>query len=105
MNDLFIGDLTDRVTLDIAKPMVVKLARDRISRNRPTSGEELILKILVQLEEVTISILTDRTEKSKQYISRILTRLIELKLITVRRDGKNKYYTPLLDATIAYGNN
>jgi len=104
MNDLSIGNLSDRITLDIAKPMIVKLARDRIARNKLSAGEEDILKVLVSLEKITTSALADKTNKSRPYISKILTKLVDVKLVTFRKDGKNKYYVPLLDATIAYSN-
>ena len=31
MNTLYIGDLTNKVTLDLAKPMLMKLGRDRVN--------------------------------------------------------------------------
>jgi DNA-binding transcriptional ArsR family regulator len=102
INDLSVGDLSDRITLNIAKPMVMKLAKDHISRNKLSAGEEYILKLLVELEKATVSMLADKANKSRPYISKILTRLVETKLVISQREGKNKYYTPLLDATIAY---
>ena len=102
LNDFSMSDLNGRITLDIAKPMIIKLAKDRIARNKLSNGEESILKTLVGLEKTTSSALADKMSKTRPYISKILTKLIDAKLVTFRREGKNKYYTPLLDATIAY---
>ena len=40
MTRLYIGDLTDKITLAIAKPMLVKLGKDRIKRFKLTPIEE-----------------------------------------------------------------
>lgn len=98
-----VGDLTDRVTLEIAKPMIIKLARDRVSMNDLSSGEEIILKMLVHLKHVTISELAKKMGKSTPYISKILNKFVQTKLITVLRQGKNKHYSAGLDAIIAFG--
>lgn len=102
MNELFVGDLTDRMTLELAKPMIMKLARDRIARNHLNQGEEMILKALVELERANTTMLENKTKKSKQYISPILVRLVKEKLATVQKMGRNRYYIPVLDASIAY---
>ncbi len=47
MASLHIGDLTDRVTLRIAKSMLIKLARARIENNDITPTEEQILRVIV----------------------------------------------------------
>jgi DNA-binding transcriptional ArsR family regulator len=102
INDLSIGDLSDRITLNIAKPMIIKLAMDRIARNKLSSSEEHVLKLLVMHGKTTSSALAEKMNKSRPFISKILARLISVKLITFQREAKNKYYSPLLDATIAY---
>lgn len=102
VNLLHVGDLTDRITMDIAKPMVIKLARDRVSMNDLSHGEEDLLKTLVDLESATVSELAKKTKKSSPYISKILNKLVQVKLATALKQGKNKYYSPELDATIAF---
>ncbi|RZI46681.1 hypothetical protein [Candidatus Finniella inopinata] len=47
LNRLHVGALTDRITLDLAKPMLVVLGRDRVRRADITPNEEYILSHLV----------------------------------------------------------
>ena len=101
-NALFVGDLTDRITLDIAKPMIVKLAQDRVKRNKLSHGEEQILRAVVELGEIPVSQLAKKVGKSPNYVSNILAELIQFNLVTVRPEGRVRYYTPVLDAIIAY---
>jgi hypothetical protein len=102
MNELFVGDLTDKITLAIAKPMIIELARDRIRRNRLTPGEEYILQNLVKMGKASTSALQRKVDKKMQYISTILMKLVKAKLAIVHKVGRNRYYTPVLDAIIAY---
>ena len=102
MNDLFVGDLTDRITITIAKPTIIALARDRIKRNTLTPGEELILKVLVRLKKANSSMLQKEIGKKMQYISPLLVKLVKSKLAIVHKIGRNRYYSPVLDAIIAY---
>jgi hypothetical protein len=102
LNNLFVGDLTDRITLAIAKPMITQLARERIMRNNLSRGEEELLKILVRLQKATVTEFSKETNKSAQYLSKILNRCMQLRLVTVERQGKNRIYSPGLDALIAY---
>lgn len=99
---LHVGDLTNKLTLDIAKPMIAKLAHERITRNKLSPGEELILSQLVLLKEASTSEIAKETGKSVNYISNVLANLIKMKLATAQKKGKNRYYVPELDAIIAY---
>jgi hypothetical protein len=80
MASLHIGDLTDRITLSIAKSMLIKLARSRIERNDITPGEEQILKIIVKKNECIITEVAKEIGKSSQYVGKILNKLFEAKL-------------------------
>lgn len=102
MASLHIGDLTDRITLSIAKSMLIKLAKERVKRNDLTPMEEHILRIVVQKNECISTEVANELGKSPQYVGKTLNKLFELKLINTRKYGKNKYYSPLLDAIIAY---
>ncbi len=99
---LHVGDLTDRITLDIAKSMLMKLARARIERNDITPAEEQILKIVVYKKECIIVEIAKEVKKSTQYVGKVLNKLFEAKLVKTRKHGKSKYYSPSLDAVIAY---
>lgn len=101
-NTFNIGNLTDRITLDIAQPMLVTLARDRIKRNNLSPGEETILKVAIKLQDATAATIAKEAKKSRQYVSKVLSLLAKTKLVTIKREGKNRYYIPVLDAFIAY---
>lgn len=102
-NALSVGDLTDRITLDIAKPMIVQLAQDRVKRNKLSHGEEQILRVVVELGEVSVSKLAKKVNKAINYVSNILVALAQYSLVTVRQEGRTRHYAPELDAIIAYG--
>lgn len=102
VNHLHIGDLTDRITLDIAKPMIIKLAKDRVLRNNLSLGEENLLKSLAKLEKTSVTELAAKTDKTVQYTSNLLKKLTLAKLVTVSKHGKNRYYYPVLDVIVAY---
>jgi hypothetical protein len=42
--------------------------------------------------------------KSSQYTGRIMMSLVEKNLVLVKKDGRDKFYSPAIDAIIAYGN-
>ncbi|MBS0357752.1 MAG: hypothetical protein JSS53_00560 [Proteobacteria bacterium] len=102
MNSLHVGDLTNKITIDLAKPMLIKLARDRVERTDITSAEENVLKILVNLKNPIPNDVAKIIKKTPQYVGRVISVLHEKQLITIKQAGKLKYYYPSLDATIAY---
>jgi DNA-binding transcriptional ArsR family regulator len=104
LNRLHVGDLTDKITLDLAKPMLVALGRDRVKRADITVNEENIVSHLANNYPMTASQLANIFEKSSQYVGRIMTSLVEKKLVSVQREGRDKFYHPSIDALIAYGN-
>lgn len=104
LNRLHVGDLTDKITLDVAKPMLVALGRDRISRSDITVNEEYILTLLVKGFPMTATGVAKSTGKSSQYVGRVMASLIDKNLIFAKQDGRDKLYSPAIDAIIAYGN-
>lgn len=101
-NSLHIGDLTDRITLKLAKPMLISLAQNRIARNGLTPGDENVLRAVVKLENASASEIAKTINKSNPYTSRALKSLAKNKLVTTKKHGRNRYYSPVLDAVIAY---
>ncbi|MCK4608607.1 MAG: hypothetical protein KAT71_03920 [Gammaproteobacteria bacterium] len=97
-----VGDLTDKLTLDIAKPMVIRLAKERIAKQKLTSTDEQLLQLLVKLNQACVSDLAKQTKKSINYVSNILAKLLKLKLVTFQKQGATRQYSPELDATVAY---
>lgn len=102
LNELSIGDLTDKLTLDIAKPMVIKLAQERIAQYNITPKEIELLRMIVQNGSGNASKLADQLGQTRQSISRALNRLLEIKLVTVQIVGRDRVYHPSIDAEIAY---
>lgn len=105
LNELNIGDLISRLTLDLTRSMIIKLATERLSKNGLTFGEQEILKKLVKLGSASATMIADQLNKSRQYVSKMLTKLCDAKLLEVKREGRNRIYLPVLDVTIAYGDN
>ncbi len=102
LNELSIGDLVDKLTLNLAKPMVVKLARERLSKNGLTSGEEEILRELAKLGSASSTELAQKLSKTRQYVSRKRIKLYEFNLLDVRNRGRYRVYLPVLNVVIAY---
>ena len=102
INKLYIGDLTDKVTLEIAKPMLIKLGQDRVQRSDLSSIEEETLKLLVANPNLTPLEIAKKLDKTAQYIGRILSSLKDKGLILSNKEGRERTYTPSIDAMIAY---
>ena len=97
-----VGDLTDRLTLDIAKPMVIRLAKERLAKQKLSPTDEQLLRLLVKLNQARVSDLVKEAKKSTNYVSNILAKLLKLKLVTFKKVGTARTYSPELDATVAY---
>ena len=102
MNSIHVGDLTDKITIDLAKPMLMKLAKDRVERSDITGAEEIALKLLVNLPKPTSSDIAKSMKKTPQYTGRLIASLHEKNLISLKKVGTKKYYIPSMDAIIAY---
>ncbi|MCX7123653.1 MAG: hypothetical protein NTV32_08345 [Gammaproteobacteria bacterium] len=102
MSSLSIGNLTDKVTLDIAKPMIIQLAKERIGRVSLIPTEEQLLRLIVTERSVPPNVLAAKMGKSASFISKILASLMAAKLISVKIEGRHRIYAPVLDAEIAY---
>lgn len=97
-----VGDLTDKLTLDIAKPMVIRLAKERLVKQKLSPTDEQLLRLLVKLNQARVSDLVKKSKKSTNYVSNILAKLLKLKLVTFKKLGNARLYSPELDATVAY---
>lgn len=102
MSGLYVGNLTDKVTLDIAKPMLMKLGRDRVKRSDVTTIEEQALQLLASLHKATSSAIAKRLKKTSQYAGRVLTNLVKKGLVHSQKEGRDRTYTPSIDVIIAY---
>lgn len=102
MNRLYVGDLTDKITLNIAKSMLVKLGQDRVQRVDTTVVEEQVLQALVALMSATSSSIAKKLRKTPQYVGRVFSKLIDKGLVSSQKEGRDRTYTPSIDAIIAY---
>ena len=102
MRRLRVGDLINMLTLDVAKPMITELARNRIGVHELTTSEEDVLKQLVILKESSVKKLIATTGKNRAFVSRILSKFLKLELVVTSKKGTLRLYTPSLDAKIAY---
>ncbi len=102
MSRLYVGDLTDKVTLDIAKPMLMKLGQDRVRRSDITLTEEEVLQLLVTYPSATSAMMTKQLNKTSQYIGRVLSNLVAKGLVSSHKEGRDHIYTASIDAVIAY---
>ena len=93
MARLYVGDLTNMVTLDIACPMLMKLGQDRVQRANITAMEEKILRILTQFPGSTPSSLSTKINKTSQYTGRVLQQLLDKKIgfVSETWPGHNVY--------------
>ena len=66
-----------------------------------TVAEEAKLKEMYTVSH-DIDPIAKELGKSPQYVGKILSKLNAIKLLTSKKDGKNKYYSPSIDVIIAY---
>lgn len=101
-NALQVGTLTDRVTLELAKPVVINYSKERISRFNLSSNEALVLKTIVQRDSIQVKEIADTIGKTPSHISNILSQLLEYKLVGYTKEWRNHNYYASVDAYIAY---
>ncbi|MBY0544712.1 MAG: BlaI/MecI/CopY family transcriptional regulator [Gammaproteobacteria bacterium] len=101
-NTLQVGTLTERVTLDLAKPVVINYSQERIRRFNLSANEKLILKIIVEKDAIQVKEIASILEKKPSHISNILAQLLEHKLVGYTKEWRNHYYYASIDALIAY---
>lgn len=64
--------------------------------------EEQVLKLLVTMPDATPSNIAKTLKKTAQYIGRVLTTLVDKRLALSKKEGRERTYTPSIDAVIAY---
>lgn len=101
-NSLQVGTLTDRITMELAKPVVINYAKERISRFNLSANEELVLKTIVRNDSIQVKEIADAIEKKPSHISNILSQLLGYKLVGYTKEWRHHYYYASVDAYIAY---
>ncbi|MCK4249712.1 MAG: BlaI/MecI/CopY family transcriptional regulator [Candidatus Omnitrophica bacterium] len=94
--------LLHMVDLKFAKPIIMKFAEDRIAQQNISPLSLSVLRKLVKLEQATTTELTKKMKKEQTSISRSLRELLNKRLVTQKRSGRNNVYSPSLDAKVAY---
>ena len=102
LNMLQVGTLTDKITLDLAKPAIKKYAKDRIKKFNLTDNEVLVLKAVVENESIQVNEIAKLVGKKSSQISNILSQLQNYKLVSYQKEWRSHYYFPSIDASIAY---
>ncbi len=101
-NTLQVGALCDRITLDLAKPVVIDHAKERIKRFNLSANEELVLRTVVQKDSMQVKEIAAVLGKQSSYISTILAQLLAYKLVGYKKEWRNHHYYASIDADIAY---
>ncbi len=108
LNRLFgvlqLGVLTDKITIELAQPIIKKFGEDRIKRHRLSSMDELVLKAVVANGLTQVGDLAKHVNRSQTQVSRILGNLHKYKLVTYRQEWRNRLYMASIDAQLAYSN-
>jgi len=96
------GTLADRISIELAKPVVINYAKERIHRFNLSSNEELVLKAVVQRDAIQVNELAKVLNKKGSYVSNILSQLQEYKLVGYTKEWRHHYYYASIDACMAY---
>jgi len=101
-NVLQVGTLLDKITLEIAKPVVTQYARDRVRKFHLSNNEEIVLKTIVSHKSLQVKEIAEILGKKVNYISTILSQLQEYQLVHYIKQWRSHHYSPSVDASIAY---
>lgn len=99
---LHIGDLADKISLEVAKPLINQLVKERLRQKKLTETQEAILKIIASHADCTTTQLSKLTGKSASHISHTLRELEALRLLKRLKKGKHVYVHPVFDVVLAY---
>ncbi len=107
LNRLFnvfkLGELTECISLDMAKPAVKELGEQRVKRHRLSQTETHILQSVVTEGPVSVSELAEHVGKAQTQVSRVLNNLYELRLVAFRQEWLSRFYSASIEAQLAYG--
>ncbi|GAH18980.1 unnamed protein product, partial [marine sediment metagenome] len=95
--------LIHTVDLDFAKPIIMRLAEERIAQRNISPLSLRILRMLVESGGSTTTELAKKLDKGQTSVSRCLRELLTKRLVKFKKVGKEHIYSPSLDAKVAYG--
>ena len=93
--------LIHSIDLKFAKPIIKKLAEERIVRRKITDLSLKVLRTLVKLEKATPTKLSKKLNQGQTSISRCLKELLNQRLVKFEKSGQKHIYSPSLDAKLA----
>lgn len=99
---LHIGDLADKISLDIAKPLIDSLIKERMKQKSLSEIQEAVLKVVANHDNCSVSVLSKLTGKSASHVSHALRELEDLRLLKRIKKGKSVYVHPVFDVVLAY---
>jgi DNA-binding transcriptional ArsR family regulator len=102
INRLHTGKLIQKVSLDLAKDTISALAKERMQKFDLSRVELETITVLVKLGECSTTNLAKKLNKNRSFISRIITKFLENKMVTIKQDGNIRVYVPSIDAKIAF---
>jgi len=102
INKLYVGKLVQEISTTLAKETITALTQARMQKFNLSDAEITIIKSLVVLQKSTVTNLVKATKKNRTYVSRVINKLFENKLVTVKASGNKRIYSPSLDAKIAF---
>ena len=82
--------------------MIIGHAKDRIDRYSLSPTETMVLRTVVAKEAISVKDLSKLLGKKSNQISAILSKLLEYHLVGYRREARQHFYYPAIDAAIAY---
>lgn len=102
LNRLQIGKLVQKVSLDLSKDTIEKLAKERFSQFSLSKTELDVVSYLVGEGENNVLGVVKAMGKNRTFVSKVMNSLLEKKCVSVRKEGVQRIYSPTLDAKVAF---
>lgn len=99
---LYVGDLTDKISIETAKPLIFQLIKERLRKKNLSEAQERVLKILAIKGQCSVSEIAKQSGKSASHVSHILRSLEDSRLLKRVQKGKSVYVFPVFDVVLAY---
>lgn len=99
---LHVGDLADKISLNVAKPLIESLIKERMKQKSLSEVQEGVLKVIANNENCSVSTLSKLMGKSASHISHTLRGLEDLRLLKRIKKGKSVYVQPVFEVVLAY---
>ncbi len=106
LNRLFsalqLGVLIDKISLELAMPVIKRFGEDRIKRHRLSETEEIVLRAVVASKAIQVGDLAKQINKPQTQISTVLGSLLKYRLVHYKQEWRKRIYMPEIDAALAY---